>query len=249
MKILKTTKFCDSGVYSITNKCNGKIYVGSSVKIKQRWRGHISDLNKNKHKNIHLQRSWNKYGSDNFSFDIIGNCHPDQVLKLEQINIDKLNVCDVRYGYNISPKAQNCLGIKRRPETILKIREAKLKNPIRYWKDKKLSDDHKRKIGIASIGRNLNKSKGSVEFLKPSNKISSKNRFRTRLKHDKKRWNLGCFKTKEEARSFLDNICRLREKLDSIKFNEVLGKLMTLNKDKKTNRYEDYKNSIISKTF
>ena len=102
---------CDSGVYSITNKCNGKIYVGSSVKIKQRWRGHISDLNKNKHRNPHLQRSWNKYGSDNFSFNIIENCSPKKVLELEQAYIDKLNCLDSKYGYNINPKAQNSLGV------------------------------------------------------------------------------------------------------------------------------------------
>jgi hypothetical protein len=177
------------------------------------------------------------------------NCPPDQVLKLEQTHIDKLNVCNPKCGYNINPKAQNSLGVKRRLDTILKIKQAKLKNPTRYWKGKKLSENHKRKIGKKSIGRNLNKSRGSIEFLKLSDKVGNKNRFRARLKHNRIRWNLGCFKTKEEARLFLDKICELREQLSEIKFNEILKNLMFFNKDKKTNKYEDYKNSIISKAF
>jgi len=239
----------DSGVYSITNKINGKIYIGSSVKIKQRWRGHLSDLKKNKHKNIHLQRAWNKYGSKNFVFDIVENCSPDDVLELEQKNIDKFNCCDAKYGYNINPKAQNSLGVKRSPETILKIKKAKLENPTRYWQDKKLSDAHKSKIGLASLGRNLNKSKGTIETFKQSDKIDNKNNFRARLNHNRKRWTLGCFEKKEDARSFLDKICDLREKLIDNEFVDILQKLSKTNRDKRTDSYESYKNSIVSEAL
>ena len=57
VKLLKTTA---SGIYCITNRKNGKIYIGSASNLRQRWNGHISDLRKEKHKNRHLQRAWLK---------------------------------------------------------------------------------------------------------------------------------------------------------------------------------------------
>jgi len=56
------------GIYKIT--CNDKLYIGSSNNIRKRWRRHINDLNGNKHINIHLQRAFDKYGINNFKFEI-----------------------------------------------------------------------------------------------------------------------------------------------------------------------------------
>ena len=53
-----------NGIYSITNTINGKVYYGSSVDCERRWYQHKSSLNKNIHKNYHLQSSWNKCGKD-----------------------------------------------------------------------------------------------------------------------------------------------------------------------------------------
>lgn len=41
----------DAGIYEIRNAVNGKRYVGSSVRIKKRWRDHRSALNGRKHEN------------------------------------------------------------------------------------------------------------------------------------------------------------------------------------------------------
>jgi group I intron endonuclease len=60
-----------SGIYKITNKTNGKFYIGSSLDIHRRWRQHRRDLTKNIHINPKLQHAWNKYGSENFSFEIL----------------------------------------------------------------------------------------------------------------------------------------------------------------------------------
>ena len=59
-----------SGVYKITNKITNDFYIGSSKDIYKRWNRHKNELNKKKHINIILQRAWNKYGSDNFLFEI-----------------------------------------------------------------------------------------------------------------------------------------------------------------------------------
>ena len=59
------------GVYKITNLVNGKVYIGSSVNIKSRKWKHFYSLSHNKHQNQHLQRAYNKYGKENFSFEIL----------------------------------------------------------------------------------------------------------------------------------------------------------------------------------
>lgn len=89
-----------SGIYQITNKINGKKYIGSSKDIYKRWYQHKYELNKNKHGNKHLQNAWNKYGQDSFEFEIIEECEPEKRLYLEQFYIDKYKVC--KDGYNIA---------------------------------------------------------------------------------------------------------------------------------------------------
>lgn len=51
-----------TGIYIIKNILNNKIYVGSTIDIKKRWRDHKWHLKENKHHNSHLQASYNKYG-------------------------------------------------------------------------------------------------------------------------------------------------------------------------------------------
>jgi len=104
-KILNdTTKI--SGIYKIINKVNGKYYVGSSCDIltdswSGRWFQHKYLLMKNKHHNIKLQRSWNKYGENNFQFLIIEKLPIESLLKVEQIYLDKAKL-EMKNCYNVS---------------------------------------------------------------------------------------------------------------------------------------------------
>lgn len=78
-----------SGVYSITNKINGKRYIGSSKNILYRYSTHFSSLRNNTHKNKHLQNAVNKYGIENFSFEIIEIVDNNKLLFKEQYHINK----------------------------------------------------------------------------------------------------------------------------------------------------------------
>ena len=112
----------NTGVYTITCLADNKMYVGSTtVSFSKRWGDHKSMLNNNKHTNIHLQRVWNKYGSDSFLFEILETCKPELVLGLEQFWINMLGTyADV---FNRNPTAANSCGVKRSPETLRKMRE------------------------------------------------------------------------------------------------------------------------------
>ena len=79
-----------SGVYIITNKVNGKFYVGSGRSIFSRWFNHTCYLVKDNHINYKLQRAVNKYGLDNFKFEILELCPPQGLNKREQHYLDTL---------------------------------------------------------------------------------------------------------------------------------------------------------------
>lgn len=59
------------GVYKITCTANNQIYIGSSKNIHDRWAHHLCDLKHNRHHSIYLQRSFNKYGRDSITFEIL----------------------------------------------------------------------------------------------------------------------------------------------------------------------------------
>jgi len=90
------------GIYKITNIIDNKCIVGQSVNIKSRWSIHISYLKKNVHYNPHFQRSWNKYGEQNFKFEVILEC-PREKLNEEEIRLIKENKSNDRnFGYNLN---------------------------------------------------------------------------------------------------------------------------------------------------
>lgn len=100
-----------SGIYKIINIINNKIYIGSANNFTSRFGVHRYDLRNNKHHNIYLQRSWNKYGEQNFKFEIIENCKNQDLLIREQYYIDTLNP-----EYNICKIAGSTKGRKMSEE-------------------------------------------------------------------------------------------------------------------------------------
>ena len=59
------------GIYKITCKGNNQIYIGSSIDIKDRWLHHLSDLRNNVHHSTYLQRSFNRYGENSLTFEVL----------------------------------------------------------------------------------------------------------------------------------------------------------------------------------
>ena len=89
------------GIYKIENKVNSKVYIGQSVNIENRWKGHKSKLRNNKHQNDYLQKSWNKYGEENFDFSVLCECEKDKLDEKEIYYINQYKSTDDKYGYNL----------------------------------------------------------------------------------------------------------------------------------------------------
>jgi len=97
---------CNCGVYLIRNEKNGKVYVGSSREIENRWNRHKLRLRRGTHGNEHLSGAWNKYGEDSFSFSILEVVdNPEELFLVEQRYIDKFDSMNRKHGYN-KTKAQ-----------------------------------------------------------------------------------------------------------------------------------------------
>ena len=77
-----------SGIYKIINKINGKYYVGSTKDFHRRWNDHKTELNKNRHNNNYLQKSYNKHGIYNFNFVIVEKVSTKKLVEIEQKYLD-----------------------------------------------------------------------------------------------------------------------------------------------------------------
>jgi len=89
------------GIYKITNIINNKVYIGQSQDMDTRLRGHKSTLKANTHFNIHLQRAYNKYGIDSFTYETQEECSEDIINERESYWIEFYNSMDRFCGYNI----------------------------------------------------------------------------------------------------------------------------------------------------
>lgn len=125
----------ESGIYKIS--CNDKYYIGSSKDINKRWKRHINDLKSNRHVNIHLQRAFDKYGIENFLFEIVEICDISLLFIKEQNYLD-LN----KNGFNIGKSASggdNLSNNPNRDDIIKRIKET-INNNISNMSDKEKSE-------------------------------------------------------------------------------------------------------------
>ena len=127
-----------TGIYMIRCKINNKIYIGRSKNIKDRWKQHKKELRNNKHCNKNIQKDWNKYGQDNFEFNIIVECEEDKLNELERKYINEYKSCG--FGYNMTfGKDENGAEIHTE-ETKKKMSESHMGHEVREETRKKISE-------------------------------------------------------------------------------------------------------------
>ncbi len=119
------------GIYKITNKVNGKIYIGQSINIEQRW---IDHKKRSKRYKTPLYEEIRKYGLDNFIFEVIEECSLELLNDKENFWIKYYNSTDKNKGYNIlksgNYKHSNCQYSQYHKLTLEEVQEIKnlLKN-------------------------------------------------------------------------------------------------------------------------
>lgn len=71
------------GVFQIKNISNNKVLIDNSVDMESKWNRHKMELKFGNHRNKNLQTDWNKYGEENFVFEVLS-----EFKKNEKENID-----------------------------------------------------------------------------------------------------------------------------------------------------------------
>ena len=144
-------------VYVHINKINGKKYVGQTIYgdyPKRRWRNGTGYSNQ-----LYFYNAIQKYGWDNFEHEIVAsNLTKEEADNFEKLLIKHLYTSDKNLGYNLTMGGDGCFGRYVTEETRRKMSDART--------GAKLSDETKKKIGIASKGRNVGRKHTDEELEK-----------------------------------------------------------------------------------
>ena len=144
-------------IYKITNKINGKIYIGQTLRYyKKRFEEYRKKIGSN---NIHLNNAFNKYGIDNFTFEVIDNSatNIDELNEKEIYYINFYETCNREKGYNISSGGRNSIVSE---ETKLKMSLA--------GKGKKQTEEHVNKRiarGVEALKHGRPKTEEQKQYL------------------------------------------------------------------------------------
>jgi len=128
-----------------------RAYVGSAVNVVKRRNRHLRDLGSGKHHSRRLQRIWEKHGPSHLAFVTLERGIDDsQLIAREQYWIDLL-----KPAFNTLTNAGNSLGLKHRPETLVRMSRARLGNQAS--KGRELSPEHRSKISLSLLGNQRTK--------------------------------------------------------------------------------------------
>ena len=129
-------------VYLVTNRANGKQYVGKARDARERWKDHLYLAACGG--GFALHAAIRKHGRRRFSFEVIEQCADETAaFRAEQRHIARLRT-SVR-GYNLTDGGEGCSGYKHTPESLKKMGDVHRGKPN--------SEEQKRKIAETLRGR------------------------------------------------------------------------------------------------
>lgn len=163
-----------AAVYRVLNIKNNKLYIGSSLDYKKRFRTHKSMLRRGVHHAYKLQRAWNKYREKSFLFEPVEHVYFSvgmtkeyklQILHcIEQYYTDKFQAAS-KDNYSTTTEVGK-FEIKDRSKAVkMGIEKRKLKGEI------KLSEEHKKNISEALLNSDNLKKALAINGLKRRKKI------------------------------------------------------------------------------
>lgn len=141
-----------SGIYRITCTSTGKFYIGSAINLRARCLNHRRTLRRNTHRSPKLQRAWDKYGEEAFTFEVIELVLiPEFLIAREQYWFDVLQPFGEN-GFNTARIAGSSLGREMSQFTKDKIAATKRGKPGKSLGMKR-SPETCEKISIAKRGK------------------------------------------------------------------------------------------------
>lgn len=140
------------GIYRIDGP-NNCVYIGSAVNIRKRWNTHKSALRIGMHRSLHMQRAWNKYGEDAFTFSVIDRVDDKtRLLHYEQIWLDVIfQSLDKHEIYNTATVSGSRLGIPCSDETRARLALASKGN--KNCLGRKASTETRLKQSLSHLGK------------------------------------------------------------------------------------------------
>ena len=96
------------GIYKVTNKVNGKVYIGQSVDIGRRWRQHMTAED-----DIYFHKAIQKYGVENFEWEVIEKCKKSELDERESYWIEYYD--SFNKGYNCTKGGDGVSGGEDHP--------------------------------------------------------------------------------------------------------------------------------------
>ena len=151
---------------------NGKKYFGQSIDLERREKQYF---NQNHFPNDHLKNAFNKYGKENFNFEIIKVCKEKYLDRFEKLYIQIYDTMNRKKGYNKeSGGHQNKHHSDEYKQKMSELRKGE-NNPF-YNKThtsetkRKMSKSHKGKPKSKQHKLNISKSQNSTGYFRVSKK-------------------------------------------------------------------------------
>ena len=90
-----------TAVYCITNKADGRKYIGSTTTGWYRLNKHLNQLENGNHYCEDMQIAFENYGEDVFEIIILENCNPRILRNRERYWIKEYRTTEEKHGYNV----------------------------------------------------------------------------------------------------------------------------------------------------
>jgi hypothetical protein len=139
-----------TGIYCITNKVNGKQYVGQSVDTDRRWKTHKRNARKAKI-NMCLYHAMRKYGIDKFEFEVLEECEIGSLTEREVHYVNQLNTMSP-HGYNaIQPDTNPMLGVIPNHAKTVIMKDFISGEPILTFPSSRHAFDFIKMLGLSNV--------------------------------------------------------------------------------------------------
>jgi len=139
--LLKNTSFKNiPGIYAIRNAITGQLYIGCAENLYKRCRTHRICLRGGYHGNLYLQRSWKKYGENNFEFLLVELTDLELLKEREKIWIKEFHSDQLKNGFNMTEGGDGC--------PVL-CKESRLRRQIACREASNTPEERKRRTEVA----------------------------------------------------------------------------------------------------